>query len=63
MSNALQNDLINAIQLVPEAVALLSLLQQLNLPNHYLAGGSVTQMLWNQKLGLPFSFIAKAPTN
>lgn len=53
MSNALQNDLINAIQLVPEAVALLSLLQQLNLPNHYLAGDSVTQILWNQKLGLP----------
>ncbi|WP_158583822.1 nucleotidyltransferase family protein [Salinibius halmophilus] len=53
MNSDLTKQLCQAIQSVPEAMALLGLLQQLNLPNHYLAGGSVTQILWNQKLGLP----------
>lgn len=53
MEAKLKANFTSAILAVPEAMALLHLLQQLNLPNHYLAGGSVTQILWNQKLGLP----------
>lgn len=36
---------------VPEIVELLEVLEKLELPNHYLAGGAVTQVVWNALLG------------
>lgn len=45
--------LIETLKRVPDIMELLGILKDLNLPNHYIAGGSVTQCLWNRKLGHP----------
>jgi len=43
--------LIGVISEVPEIIELLEILKDMELPGHYLAGGSVTQAIWNRKLG------------
>ena len=43
--------LIDTIRGVPEALELLEILRDIDLPNYYLAGGSVTQCVWNKQLG------------
>ncbi len=43
--------LIDTISKIPEIMELLKILNDVELPNHYLAGGSITQAVWNRKLG------------
>ncbi|ASP38792.1 hypothetical protein CHH28_08905 [Bacterioplanes sanyensis] len=43
--------LVDTISSVPEIMELLTILNDVELPNHYLAGGSITQAVWNRKLG------------
>ncbi|SBS32526.1 hypothetical protein MSP8886_02454 [Marinomonas spartinae] len=43
--------LVDTISNIPEMMELLTILNEIKLPNHYLAGGSVTQAVWNRKLG------------
>ena len=43
--------LVDTISSIPEVMELLEILNEVKLPNHYLAGGSVTQAVWNRKLG------------
>ncbi|GGX53480.1 nucleotidyltransferase family protein [Saccharospirillum salsuginis] len=43
--------LIDTISKIPEMVELLHILNDVELPNHYLAGGAVTQAVWNRKVG------------
>jgi len=43
--------LIDTISKIPEMVELLHILNDIELPNHYLAGGAVTQAVWNRQLG------------
>ena len=45
--------LIDTISKIPEIMELLKILNDVGLPNHYLAGGSITQAIWNKKLGNP----------
>ncbi len=44
-------ELINTVQQVPELMQLLQVLRDLKVPNHNLAGGAVTQCVWNTQLG------------
>jgi hypothetical protein len=46
-----ESDLIESISQSPEIMELLAILNTVKLPNYYLAGGSVTQAIWNRKLG------------
>lgn len=43
--------LVDTISNIPEIMELLKVLNDVELPNHYLAGGSITQAVWNRKLG------------
>lgn len=43
--------LIETILSIPEVMELLEILNDIKLPNHYLAGGSITQAVWNRMLG------------
>ena len=43
--------LVDTISNIPEIMELLKILNDVELPNHYLAGGSITQAVWNRKLG------------
>lgn len=45
--------LVQTISGIPEIIELLEILKDIELPNHYLAEGSVTQAIWNKKLGNP----------
>ncbi len=47
----IKSHLIETTSDIPEIIELLQILKQIRLPNHYLAGGSVTQAIWNSKLG------------
>jgi hypothetical protein len=51
--------LIETVKHVPEIMELLEILRDLNLPNHFIAGGSVTQCVWNRKLGNPLLYKVK----
>ncbi|MFM2484318.1 nucleotidyltransferase family protein [Celerinatantimonas yamalensis] len=46
-----EQKLVATIADIPEMMALLSILQEMELPNHYLAGGAITQAVWNCQLG------------
>ena len=43
--------LIETVSNTPEMMELLQILNEISIPNHYLAGGSITQAIWNRKLG------------
>ena len=51
--------LIDTISVIPEMMELLRILNNVGLPNHYFAGGSVTQAVWNRKLGNELLFQVK----
>lgn len=49
----LEESLIETITSVKEIRETLDALYEYALPDHYLAGGAITQCIWNKKLGLP----------
>ncbi|MEW5009248.1 MAG: nucleotidyltransferase family protein [Cycloclasticus sp.] len=49
----IESYLVETITDIPEVIELLDILKGIELPNHYLAGGAVTQAVWNRKLGNP----------
>ena len=52
-SQVKHSDLIAIIKQCPEIMATLIACSEYGLPNYYLAGGSITQCVWNHLLGLP----------
>lgn len=47
------SDLIAIIKQCPEIIATLTACSKYGLPNYYLAGGAITQCVWNHLLALP----------
>ena len=49
----MKQEVIKIIEQSSEIMETLEACEEYNLPNHYLAGGSITQSVWNHLLGLP----------
>lgn len=49
----MHNDLVEIIKRSTEIMETLEACRELALPNYYLAGGAITQAVWNHGLGLP----------
>ncbi len=47
----MENELLTILEAVPEIEETLNVLVEYRLPDHYLAGGAVTQCVWNHLLG------------